>query len=250
MLGVISDMSFHVKGEKERLAGKRLGEWIRTKDTYIPIIFTSSESNNREQIKGISDVFIDKNSKTFPQDLRRSIKENLGFGDFIITDPHTKEEIFRIRNLKELQMNIRNIPDDALFTISPKPFSRFFSRAMFPVAEMLKKIDVSEYASMHDARELIHATIVQYRRMKNTGVVAVFEKERFDQYSTSPASARGRWRKRERSRLYRLHGEDPPGAEQQPQFSGHHPQDGGALYRPLRRVHGGEQPLPGGSLRT
>ncbi|NMB05338.1 MAG: phosphoenolpyruvate synthase, partial [Bacteroidales bacterium] len=185
MLGVISDMSFHVKGEKERLAGKRLGEWIRTKDTYIPIIFTSSESNNREQIKGISDVFIDKNSKTFPQDLRRSIKENLGFGDFIITDPHTKEEIFRIRNLKELQMNIRNIPDDALFYhLSRNHFSRFFySRAMFPVAEMLKKIDVSEYASMHDARELIHATIVQYRRMKNTGVVAVFEKERFDQYS-------------------------------------------------------------------
>jgi hypothetical protein len=54
---------------------------------------------------------------------------------------------------------------------------------MFPVAELLKKIDVSEYASMHDARELIYATIVQYRRMKNTGVVAVFEKDRFDQYS-------------------------------------------------------------------
>lgn len=185
MLGVISDMSFHVKGEKDRLAGKRLGEWIRTKDTYIPIIYTSSESENKKQIEGISDVFIDKNSKTFPQDLRRSIKENLGFGDFIITDPHTKEEIFRIRNLKELQMNIRNIPDDALYYhLSRNHFSRFFySRAMFPVAEMLKKIDVSEYASMHDARELIHATIVQYRRMKNTGVVAVFEKERFDQYS-------------------------------------------------------------------
>ncbi|MDD2328148.1 MAG: PEP/pyruvate-binding domain-containing protein [bacterium] len=185
MLGVICDMSFHVKGEKDRLAGRRLGEWIRTKDTYIPIIYTSSESDNKKQIEGISDIFIDKNSKTFPQDLRRSLKENLGFGDFIITDPHTREEIFRIRNLKELQMNIRNIPDDALyFHLSHNHFSRFFySRAMFPVAEMLKKIDVSEYASMHDARELIYATIVQYRRMKNTGVVAVFEKERFDQFS-------------------------------------------------------------------
>ncbi len=36
---------------------------------------------------------------------------------------------------------------------------------------------------MYDARELIYATIVQYRRMKNTGVVAIFEKDRFDQYS-------------------------------------------------------------------
>ncbi len=185
MLGVISDMSFNVKGEKDKLAGKRLGEWIRTRDTYIPIIYTSSESENRKHIDGMNGVFIDKNSKTFPQDLRKAIKENLGFGDFIITDPKTKEEIFRIKNLKELQMNIRNIPDDALhYHLSRNHFSRFFySRAMFPVAEMLKKIDVSEYASMNDARELIHATIVQYRRMKNTGVVAVFEKDRFDQYS-------------------------------------------------------------------
>ena len=145
MLGVISDMSFQVKGEKDKLGGKRLGEWIRTRDVYIPIIYASSESENRNHINGLNAVFIDKNSKTFPQDLRRSIKENLRFGDFIITDPHTKEEIFRIRNLKELQMNIRNIPDDALnYHLSHNHFSRFFySRAMFPVAEMLKKIDVS-----------------------------------------------------------------------------------------------------------
>jgi CheY-like chemotaxis protein len=185
MLGVISDMSFNVKGEKDKEAGRRLGEWIREKDTYIPIIFTSSESENRKYVKGENEFFIDKNSKTFPQDLRRAIKDNLGFGDFIITDPKTKEEIFRIKNLKELQMNIRNIPDDALYEhLSKNHFSRFFySRAMFPVAEMLKKIDVSDYASMNDARELIYATIVQYRKMKNTGVVAVFEKDRFDQFS-------------------------------------------------------------------
>ncbi|SFK31191.1 Response regulator receiver domain-containing protein [Porphyromonadaceae bacterium KH3CP3RA] len=185
MLGVISDMSFNIDGEKDKLAGKRLGEWIRKKDHYIPIIYTSSESENRKYAADVDAIFIDKNSKTFPQDLRKAIKENLGFGDFIITDPNTKEEIFRIKNLKELQMNIRNIPDDALYYhLSRNHFSRFFySRAMFPVAEMLKKIDVSEYANMHDARELIYATIVQYRRMKNTGVVAVFEKDRFDQYS-------------------------------------------------------------------
>ena len=185
MLGVISDMSFNVKGEKDKQAGKQLGEWIREKDRYIPIIYTSSESENRKYIHGENDFFIDKNSKTFPQDLRRAIKDNLGFGDFIISDPKTKEEIFRIKNLKELQMNIRNIPDDALYEhLSRNHFSRFFySRAMFPVAEMLKKIDVSEYATMNDARELIYATIVQYRKMKNTGVVAVFEKDRFDQYS-------------------------------------------------------------------
>lgn len=185
MLGVICDMSFDRGGKKDPLAGKKLGEWIRAQDNDIPLLYTSSESGNRKHVNEESDVFIDKNSKTFPQDVNKAIKENLGFGDFIITAPKTKQEIFRIRNLKELQMNIRNIPDEALYYhLSKNHFARFFySRAMFPVAEMLKKIDVSEYASMHDARELIYATIVQYRRMKNTGVVAVFEKDRFDQYS-------------------------------------------------------------------
>ena len=47
MLGIISDISFNREHKKEKLAGKILGEWIRGKDKYIPIIYTSSESENR-----------------------------------------------------------------------------------------------------------------------------------------------------------------------------------------------------------
>lgn len=185
MLGIITDMSFNRNGEKDKLAGKNLIEWIRENDKDIPVIFTSSETENQKYIDLTKDVFIDKNSKTFPLDLNRAIKDNLGFGDFKIIDPVSKEEIFRIKNLKDLQLKIRSIPDDALYYhLSQNHFSRFFySRAMFPVAELLKRIHVSDYANMSDARELLYATIVQYRRMKNIGVVAVFERDRFDEYS-------------------------------------------------------------------
>ncbi len=185
MLGIICDMSFNREGEKDTLAGKRFGEWVRKNDIHIPIIYTSSDSGNQKYANDLNSVFIDKNSKTFPLDLNKAINENLGFGDFIIKDPTTGEEIFRIRNLKELQMKIRNIPDNALYYhLLNNHFSRFFyTRAMFPVAELLKRIHVSEYANMNEARELIYATIVQYRKMKNVGVVAVFEKDRFDRYS-------------------------------------------------------------------
>ena len=185
MLGVLTDISFEKAGQKDKQAGKKLGEWIRSQDKHIPLIYASSEVQNARYAPEVDAAFIDKNSETFPQDLRRAVKDCLGFGDFIIIDPNTTQEIFRIKNLKELQLKIRLIPDDSLYYhLSRNHFSRFFySRAMFPVAEMLKKIDVSEYANMNDARELIYATIVQYRRMKNTGVVAVFEKDRFDQYS-------------------------------------------------------------------
>ena len=169
---------------------------IRTKDANIPIIYTSSESNNRLHVNEEVDMFVDKNSKTFPQDVQKAIKENLGFGDFIITSPTTQQEIFRIRNLRELQMNIRNIPDDAFYYhLSKNHFSRFFySRAMFPVAEMLKKIDASEFSNMNDARELIYETIVQYRRMKHGRGSGVRE-DRFDQYSNFARMRRTRWGK-------------------------------------------------------
>jgi CheY-like chemotaxis protein len=185
MLGVITDMSFSREGVKDKFAGKRLGEWIRSQDKNIPLIYSSSETSNQQYAEEVGAAFIDKNSKTYPLDLHKVVKENFGFGDFIIVDPKTKQEILRIKNLKELQNSIRQIPEDSLYYhLSHNHFSRFFySRAMFPVAEMLKKIDVSEYANINDARELIYNAIVQYRRMKNTGVVAVFEKDRFDQYS-------------------------------------------------------------------
>lgn len=57
------------------------------------------------------------------------MKENFGFGDFVIVNPHTKEEIFRIKNLKELQNTIRKIPDDSLYYhLSHNHFSRFSIR--------------------------------------------------------------------------------------------------------------------------
>ncbi len=185
MLGIISDMSFSYEGRKEKLAGKKLCEWIRGRDPHIPIIYASSETHNEEHAPLIGASFIDKNSKTFPQDLQKRVINNFGFGDFIIVDPETGEEIFRIKNLKELQQKIRQIPEKSLYYhLSRNHFSRFFyTRAMFPVAELLKKIPVSDYADMEEARELVYEAIVQYRRMKNTGTVAVFEKERYDQFS-------------------------------------------------------------------
>ena len=111
--------------------------------------------------------------------------QRFGFGDFVILNPQTKEEIMRIRDLKDLQKKVFQIPDDSLvYHLSRNHFSRFFySRAMFPPAEVLKRVDVSDYKNMDEARQLIFDLIVQYRRMKNSGVVAVYQKERFDEYS-------------------------------------------------------------------
>ena len=185
MLGILSDVSFSREGAKDKLAGIKFINWVREFDKTVPVIISSSETSNLQEAQKLNVPFVDKNSQTFPQDVIKAVKENFGFGDFLILDPSTKRVLFRIKNLRELQYTILNIPDKALYYhLSLDHFSRFFySRAMFPVAEMLHKIDVSEYQDMDEARKLIYEAIVQYRRMKNTGVVAIFEKDRFDKYS-------------------------------------------------------------------
>ena len=185
MLGIISDMSFMHNGVKDPYAGYKFGQYVRKTGLIIPFVLESSEASNHVYAKELNASFIDKNSKSYPQDLKKKIMQRFGFGDFVILNPHTKEEILRIKDLKDLQKKVFQIPDDSLvYHLSRNHFSRFFySRAMFPPAEVLKHVDVSDYKDMDEARKLIFDLIVQYRRMKNTGVVAVYQKDRFDEYS-------------------------------------------------------------------
>lgn len=185
MLGIISDMSFMHNGVKDLYAGYKFGQYVRKTGLIIPFVLESSEASNHIYAKELNASFIDKNSKSYPQDLKKKIMQRFGFGDFVILNPHTKEEIMRIKDLKDLQKKVFQIPDDSLvYHLSRNHFSRFFySRAMFPPAEVLKHVDVSDYKDMDEARKLIFDLIVQYRRMKNTGVVAVYQKDRFDEYS-------------------------------------------------------------------
>ncbi len=184
ILGVITDMSFPHNGKKEKLAGYKLAKYLKANDKHLPIVMTSAESVNKQYADELGFRFIDKNSKSFPQDLHRIVREDFGLGHLSIIDPSTKQEILRIHNLKELQNSLKDIPEDALYYhMAHNHFSRFCnSRAIFPVGQYLKKIDIKN-TSINEARQLVEMAVVEYRKMKNTGVVAVFQKERYDKWS-------------------------------------------------------------------
>ena len=185
VLGVISDVRFPVGGVKDSEAGLKLLRNIHSRNPYIPLIMESAESENREKAEAEGFRFVDKSSKKMSLDLRKIMEEHMGFGDFIFRDPKTKAEIMRIHSLKELQDNIFKIPDDSmLYHISRNHMSRWLSaRAIFPVSEYLKKITWDRLKDITAHREIIFDAIVQYRHMKNIGVVAVFDRMKFDSYS-------------------------------------------------------------------
>ena len=184
-LGVITDVRFPKGGEKDPEAGLKLLKEIRRRDEYVPLIMQSAEEENRAKAEKEGFRFVDKNSKTMSIDLRNIMEEHMGFGDFIFRDPKTREEIMRITSLKELQDNIFKIPNDSLlYHISRNHMSRWLcARAIFPVSAFLKHVTWHKLQDVDKHRQIIFDAIVQYRRMKNLGVVAVFDRGKFDAYS-------------------------------------------------------------------
>ncbi len=187
VLGVISDASFPLKenGEKDPEAGLKLLRYIRSKEEFIPLVMESKESVNRAKAEAEGFHFVDKNSKMLNFDLRQILEEHFGFGDFIFRDPKTKAEVERVSSLKELQDKILTIPQDSLlYHTSRNHTSRWLSaRALFPISEFLKRITWHEVKDVEQHRQIIYDAILYYRRLKNLGVVAVFDRAKFDQYA-------------------------------------------------------------------
>ncbi len=183
MLGVISDCRYPHNGEIDPKAGIELLKKVRESNEYLPLILETAEADVKCDIPGVR--IIDKNSKKMNIDLRNSLAEHFGFGDFLFRDPKTKEVIRRVRNLKELQGVIFDIPNDSmLYHVSHNHISRWLAaRAIFPVSEFLKDVTWHKYPDVDVHRRMIFDAIVKYRHMKNLGVVAEFNRDRFDFYS-------------------------------------------------------------------
>jgi hypothetical protein len=194
VLGVISDTRFPMRGVNGRLAhveegdpeaGLKLLREIRRRDEYVPLILQSSEIQNKAKAEAEHFHFVDKNSKKMNVDLRKLIEEHMGFGDFVFRDPKTREEVARVSTLKELQDNIFKIPHDSLlYHVSRNNMSRWLcARAIFPVSNFLKTVTWHKLQDVDAHRQIIFDAIVQYRHMKNIGVVAVFDRLKFDRYA-------------------------------------------------------------------
>ena len=196
-LGVISDVRFPLhahpkhqgamggsKDDKDPEAGFKLLEAIRQQDEYLPLIMESSETANGIRAAKEHFHFVDKNSKMLSVELRHLLEEHMGFGDFIFRDPKTHQEIGRVSTLKQLQDNIFKIPSDSmLYHVSRNHISRWLcARAIFPVSKFLKQVTWHKLQDVDAHRQIIFA-IVQYRHMKNIGVVAVFDRGKFDRYA-------------------------------------------------------------------
>jgi CheY-like chemotaxis protein len=184
LLGIISDISFCKGGQTDRTAGIQFVKLVRSEDEFMPVLLQSSDSGNEEIAKELGVGFINKLSKTLSIELRDFINEHFSFGDFVFIDPETGKEITRVADLKSLQDKIFEIPDKSLlYHMQRNHFSKWLNaRALFPIAEMIRGISVSQFHDMDEAKRYIFDSITAFRINKARGVIAEFDRERYDQY--------------------------------------------------------------------
>lgn len=184
LLGVISDVSYNREGKKDKKAGIKLAQQIKSKDPYMPVLLQSAELENRAVAKKIKVGFLHKMSNSLTFELRNFIREYFAFGDFVFVNPQTGNEIMRVSDLKELQHKLFQIPDASLvYHLKRNHLSKWLNaRALFPIAEFLRYLSLDDFGDLFHARKFIFDTIANFRLSKGRGVIAKFYREKFDEY--------------------------------------------------------------------
>jgi CheY-like chemotaxis protein len=174
LLGVISDISYSRKGQRDNEAGIRLARHIRRKNDQIPILLQSSDPWDVKIITDLKVSFIHKYSKTLLIELKQYIKENYGFGDFVFKDPATGIELERANNLHSLQVKISRVTSKCLeYHVSNNHFSRWLkARALFSIAELFAEKSQEDFNNIEEIRSYLIDSIANYRRMKGRGIIA------------------------------------------------------------------------------
>lgn len=184
MLGIISDITYPRNGVKDKLAGIKLCKKVKEDDEFMPILLQSSDMDNKKYADEQKVGFIHKYSKTLSIEVRNYVIKQFAFGDFIFRDPDTSKEIGRASDLQSLQHMILTIPDKSLeYHAGRNDLSKWLNaRAIFPIAQLFKYLSLSDFKDLKEVRNYIYKAISSYRMSKGRGVIAKYDKNKFDEY--------------------------------------------------------------------
>jgi CheY-like chemotaxis protein len=186
LLGIISDVSFKHKGEKKHGAGIDLARRVKSDNPYMPFMLQSSDSQIEEAARDLKVGFIQKHSKFLLQELKEFLNTYLAFGDFVFIQPQTGEELARVSNLKELQTTLPDVPDESLlYHFKRDHVSKWLTaRALFPIADVVRDLKVGDTLNMAEHKEVLIRMISEFRKSKGRGIIASFDRSRYDEYVT------------------------------------------------------------------
>lgn len=187
-LSLITDVEFFRNGKKDKNAGINLAKYIKsqTPDIDIPIIIQSRDIHNKERAKSINCSFIYKESDTLSQDIKRVLKYNLGFGDFVYCDANGKDIGYRAKNLNDFEHFLHIIPDDSLlYHATRNHFSLWLmARGEIRFADILARLRSDDFKNTNHIRHFLANTMIRLKYEKTKGKVVDFSEEEINNQST------------------------------------------------------------------
>jgi len=187
ILGIISDVSYKITPDRRDTitkAGLNFCRLVKKDDPNIPFLLQSSDASNIELAKKLKTGFLNKYSENLLNELKEYIFKNFGFGEFVFIDPKTRKEAFIAHDLKSLQELILSVPDDILeYHTRRDDFSKWLNaRALFPIAKRFKESRYDDFSDPDEVRNFIYNSIADFRVSKARGVIAEFNRSKFDDY--------------------------------------------------------------------
>ena len=181
LLGVISDVGFPLDKnddivEEKSDAGIDLCRHIKEDNPLMPVILQSSQSKYENVAKDLGVHFVSKNSKQLISQLSSYIEQEFAFGDLVLNDPDSGEQVGRVRDLDDMQRMISSIPDKAfVYHTSQNHLSKWlYARGLFPLASSIRSIKRDDFKSLEEHRARVVALIKDYRMLLGQGVIANF----------------------------------------------------------------------------
>ncbi len=188
LLGVISDVGFcEHRGdnpEDEKLdAGLELVRHIKADDPKMPVLLQSSQDSICPIAESLGVGFLRKYSKTLMIQLYDYIKEEFAFGDFVFRDMD-RVEYGRAANLKELEIMMREIPDEILLANTSKNMLSkwFMARGLFTLGAKFKTVSESHFSNTAELRAYVSQQIHDYHALTGRGVIAHFDAETYGRH--------------------------------------------------------------------
>lgn len=184
LLGVISDVSYFREGVRDHEAGFKLLQYIRKSYRYFPVLIQSSDLENEKRALELKGKFLYKHSETLGTDLKTYITKYFSFGDFEFWDPIKMQVLATVKNLSQFQEAIKIVSQDAIiYHAKRSEYSKWLkSRALFQLADLFSNVEYEDFDKPEDIRGFLIDAIKLYRVYRSRGVIAKFNKDKYDEY--------------------------------------------------------------------
>lgn len=193
LLGVISDVSFYRKGKKDAYAGKRFLEFIRHRNSKLPVLVQSFSEKHVSWAEEASAAFLHKGSENLGQKLRGFFYTKLAFGYFLFRDCEGGNILGKARNLTEFAEQLKQVPDNSLlFHSKREDFSHWLkARSLFQLAELFSPLMPEHFKTINGFRSFLINAISLYRFTKAKGTIADFDPAQFGSFVRFARMGRG-----------------------------------------------------------